>query len=184
MIRRRPCWCRPSVGLLLVCASDGMNARGLRLRIYSPFVVLASELLSHTHRRIDGRHHADGSAAAAAAPRHYHRDREPIGRVRQRLHRRGGKITADGNTWLAVFDNHAANPFVLPSLPYDSEKDLDPARLIGTAPYMITTAKAKPYDTLAHIIDLPRKSATSATVLSAAAALGIWQWRYFHSAPA
>ena len=32
------------------------------------------------------------------------------------------KSPPDGNTWLAVFDNHAANPFVLPSLPYDSEK--------------------------------------------------------------
>jgi tripartite-type tricarboxylate transporter receptor subunit TctC len=36
------------------------------------------------------------------------------------------KSPPDGNTWLAVFDNHAANPFVLPSLPYDSDKDLDP----------------------------------------------------------
>ena len=49
------------------------------------------------------------------------------------------KSPPDGNTWLAVFDNHAANPFVLPSLPYDSEKDLDPVLLIGTAPYVITT---------------------------------------------
>ena len=32
------------------------------------------------------------------------------------------KSAPDGNTWLAVFDNHAANPFVLPPLTYDSEK--------------------------------------------------------------
>jgi tripartite-type tricarboxylate transporter receptor subunit TctC len=51
------------------------------------------------------------------------------------------KSPPDGNTWLAVFDNHAANPFVLPSLPYDSEKDLDPVLLIGTVPY--TTAKGQ-----------------------------------------
>jgi tripartite-type tricarboxylate transporter receptor subunit TctC len=62
------------------------------------------------------------------------------------------KSPPDGNTWLAVFDNHAANPFVLPSLPYDTEKDLDPVLLIGTAPYVITTAKAKPYNTLADVI--------------------------------
>ena len=62
------------------------------------------------------------------------------------------KSPADGTTWLAVFDNHAANPFVLPSLPYDTEKDLDPVLLIGTAPYLITTAKAKPYKTLADVI--------------------------------
>jgi tripartite-type tricarboxylate transporter receptor subunit TctC len=62
------------------------------------------------------------------------------------------KSPPDGSTWLAVFDNHAANPFVLPSLPYDTEKDLDPVLLIGTAPYLITTAKAKPYNTLADVI--------------------------------
>lgn len=62
------------------------------------------------------------------------------------------KSPPDGNTWLAVFDNHAANPFVLPNLPYDTEKDLDPVLLIGTAPYLITTAKAKPYKTLADVI--------------------------------
>src|SRR5471030_1457978 len=54
------------------------------------------------------------------------------------------KSPPDGNTWLAVFDNHAANPFVLPSLPYDSDKDLDPVLLIGTAPYLIAAAKEKP----------------------------------------
>ena len=62
------------------------------------------------------------------------------------------KSPPDGNTWLAVFDNHAANPFVLPTLSYDSEKDLDPVLLIGTAPYVITTAAAKPYKTLADVL--------------------------------
>jgi tripartite-type tricarboxylate transporter receptor subunit TctC len=62
------------------------------------------------------------------------------------------KSPPDGNTWLAVFDNHAANPFVLPSLPYDSDKDLDPVLLIGTAPYLIATASSKPYKTLADVI--------------------------------
>jgi len=68
------------------------------------------------------------------------------------------KSSPDGNTWLAVFDNHAANPFVLPSLPYDTEKDLDPVLLIGTAPYLITTAKAKPFNTLADVIAAAKKS--------------------------
>jgi tripartite-type tricarboxylate transporter receptor subunit TctC len=62
------------------------------------------------------------------------------------------KSPPDGNSWLAVFDNHAANPFVLPSLPYDSDKDLDPVLLIGTAPYLIATSKAKPFNTLADVI--------------------------------
>ncbi len=68
------------------------------------------------------------------------------------------KSAPDGNTWLAVFDNHGANPFVLPSLPYDSEKDLDPVLLIGTAPYLIATAKAKPFNTLADVLDAAKKN--------------------------
>jgi tripartite-type tricarboxylate transporter receptor subunit TctC len=63
------------------------------------------------------------------------------------------KSPPDGNSWLAVFDNHAANPFVLGSLPYDSDKDLDPVLLIGTAPYLIATAKTKPFHTVADVIN-------------------------------
>src|SRR5258708_25942223 len=68
------------------------------------------------------------------------------------------KSPPDGNTWLAVFDNHAANPFVLPSLSYDTEKDLDPVLLIGTAPYLISTAKTKPYRTLADVIGAAKEN--------------------------
>jgi len=62
------------------------------------------------------------------------------------------KSAPDGNTWLVVFDNHAANPFVMPTLPYDTEKDLDPVLFIGTAPYLLTTAAMKPFKTLADVI--------------------------------
>jgi tripartite-type tricarboxylate transporter receptor subunit TctC len=62
------------------------------------------------------------------------------------------KAASDGNTWLTVFDNHAANPFVLPNLPYDTEKDFDPVLLIGTAPYLVSTGAMKPFRTLADVI--------------------------------
>jgi tripartite-type tricarboxylate transporter receptor subunit TctC len=62
------------------------------------------------------------------------------------------KSPPDGSAWLIVFDNHGANPFVLPSLPYDTEKDFEPVLFIGTAPYMITTAPTKPFKTLADVI--------------------------------
>ena len=58
----------------------------------------------------------------------------------------------DGSTWAVVFDNHAANPFVLPSMPFDTEKDLAPVLLIGTAPYMVTTNPDKPYKSLADVV--------------------------------
>jgi tripartite-type tricarboxylate transporter receptor subunit TctC len=62
------------------------------------------------------------------------------------------KSPPDGNSWLIVFDNHAANPFVLGNLPYDTEKDLDPVLFIGTAPYVISTHPQKPFQTLGDVI--------------------------------
>lgn len=76
------------------------------------------------------------------------------------------KAAPDGNTWLAVFDNHAANPFVLPSLPYDSDKDLDPVLLIGTAPYLLATAKAKPYNSLADLLAAAKQKPGSVSYAS------------------
>jgi tripartite-type tricarboxylate transporter receptor subunit TctC len=62
------------------------------------------------------------------------------------------KARPDGGTWLIVFDNHAANPFVLRDLPYDTEKDLDPVLLIGTAPYVVSTQVQKPFQSLGDVI--------------------------------
>ena len=76
------------------------------------------------------------------------------------------KSPPDGVTWLAVFDNHAANPFVLPSLPYDSDKDLDPVLLIGTAPYLIATASAKPFKTLADVIKAAKEKPSTISYAS------------------
>ncbi|MGP0088898.1 MAG: tripartite tricarboxylate transporter substrate binding protein [Xanthobacteraceae bacterium] len=62
------------------------------------------------------------------------------------------KSPPDGSTWLLTFDNHAANAFVLPKLPYDTEKDLDPVFWVGTAPYVLCTQSAKPYRSLADVL--------------------------------
>lgn len=76
------------------------------------------------------------------------------------------KSPPDGNTWLVVFDNHAANPFVMPSLPYDTEKDLDPVLFIGTAPYLISTGAMKPYRTLADVIAAAKAAPDKVTYAS------------------
>ena len=76
------------------------------------------------------------------------------------------KSPPDGNTWLVVFDNHAANPFVLPNLPYDTEKDLDPVLFIGTAPYLICTGAMKPFKTLADIISQAKAKPDSVSYAS------------------
>ncbi|PZW48259.1 tripartite-type tricarboxylate transporter receptor subunit TctC [Humitalea rosea] len=59
----------------------------------------------------------------------------------------------DGQTWLLTFDSHAVMPALLPSLPFDLTRDLDPVMLIGGAPYVIATKPDKPYHTLADLVN-------------------------------
>ena len=49
------------------------------------------------------------------------------------------KAAPDGLTWLLTFDSHATLPALLPSLPFNLTKDLDPVMLIGGAPYVVAT---------------------------------------------
>ena len=87
------------------------------------------------------------------------RDREPVRSVRQRWNRRGGEIAARWQ-YLARGVRQPCRKSIRARrpLPYDSEKDLDPVLLIGTAPYVITTATAKPYKTLADVIAFAKEN--------------------------
>jgi tripartite-type tricarboxylate transporter receptor subunit TctC len=62
------------------------------------------------------------------------------------------KSPPDGYTFLFVFDTHAVNPSLMPSLPFDTAKDLAPVMLVGTAPMAIATHPAKPFGTFADVI--------------------------------
>jgi tripartite-type tricarboxylate transporter receptor subunit TctC len=62
------------------------------------------------------------------------------------------KAPPDGNTWLIVFDTHAVNPSLLPNLPFDNDKDLDPVSLIATAPYVVARHPSRPYTNLGELI--------------------------------
>ncbi|RYG03347.1 MAG: tripartite tricarboxylate transporter substrate binding protein, partial [Caulobacteraceae bacterium] len=62
------------------------------------------------------------------------------------------KATPDGLTWLLTFDSHATMPALLPSLPFNLTKDLDPVMLIGGAPYVIATRPDKPYRSLTDLV--------------------------------
>jgi len=52
---------------------------------------------------------------------------------------------ADGYTWGVVFDTHAVNPALMPSLPYDTLRDLTHVMLIGTSPMAIVAHKDQPF---------------------------------------
>ena len=51
-----------------------------------------------------------------------------------------------------VFDTHAVNPFLIPNLGFDTERDFAPIMLIGTAPMIITTHNSRPWQNLREVI--------------------------------
>ena len=62
------------------------------------------------------------------------------------------KAPPDGYTFVFVFDTHAVNPSLIPNLPYDTQKDLAPVMLIGTAPMAVVTHPARPYQNFGDLI--------------------------------
>ncbi len=58
----------------------------------------------------------------------------------------------DGRTWLFVFDSHSVNPF-LQKLTFDTERDLVPVSLIGTAPNVLATHPSRPFRSLADVVE-------------------------------
>jgi len=71
----------------------------------------------------------------------------------------GGSIAAadlarsapDGNTWVLVFDTHAVNPALIPNMGFDTERDMTPLLLFGTAPMVLTAHRTRPFKTFAEM---------------------------------
>jgi tripartite-type tricarboxylate transporter receptor subunit TctC len=68
------------------------------------------------------------------------------------------RAAPDGNSWLLVFDTHAVNPSLMPSLPYDTRRDLLPVYLVGKAANLLATSPSRPYKTIADVIEAARKA--------------------------
>ena len=62
------------------------------------------------------------------------------------------KAPPDGYTFALVFDTHGVNPSLIPSLPYDTMRDLTHVMLIGTAPMLLTVHPGGPYKSLPDVI--------------------------------
>jgi tripartite-type tricarboxylate transporter receptor subunit TctC len=63
----------------------------------------------------------------------------------------------DGYTLMMINDNHAVNPSVFKTIPYDSLKDFAPIGFVGSAP-MVLTANAKiPVRTVKDLVALARQ---------------------------
>lgn len=64
----------------------------------------------------------------------------------------------DGYTFAVVFDSHGVNPSLIPSLPFDSKKDLAPVVLIGTAPMVLGTPAASDYNSFSDVVAAAKTS--------------------------
>jgi tripartite-type tricarboxylate transporter receptor subunit TctC len=58
----------------------------------------------------------------------------------------------EGSRWLINADPHLLNPSMMSSMPYDTEKDLEPLLLIGTSPNVIAANASKPYRSFADVV--------------------------------
>jgi tripartite-type tricarboxylate transporter receptor subunit TctC len=58
----------------------------------------------------------------------------------------------DGYAFAVVFDTHAVNPALIPGLPFDTRRDLQPLVLIGTAPMVLATPAASEYRSFADVV--------------------------------
>ena len=59
---------------------------------------------------------------------------------------------ADGYTFAVVFDTHGVNPSLMPSLPFDTRRDLVPVVLIGTGAMVLATHADSPYKTFGDVV--------------------------------
>jgi tripartite-type tricarboxylate transporter receptor subunit TctC len=59
----------------------------------------------------------------------------------------------DGNTWVLVFDTHAVNPALIPTMGFDTQRDMTPLLMFGTAPMVLTAHRTRPYRTVAQVVE-------------------------------
>lgn len=58
----------------------------------------------------------------------------------------------DGYSYAVVFDTHGVNPSLIPSMPFDTRKDLAPVILLGTAPMVVATPAGSEFRTFADVV--------------------------------
>jgi len=75
------------------------------------------------------------------------------------------KAKPDGSTFLVTFDSHAVNPALQP-LQFDTEKDLEPVLLVGTAPYLLATHPSRPFKTFADVVKASKEKPGSLSYAS------------------
>jgi tripartite-type tricarboxylate transporter receptor subunit TctC len=76
------------------------------------------------------------------------------------------RAAPDGRTWLLAFDTHAVNPALMPQLPFDTKRDLVPVYLVGTAPNLLASHPAKPFQRFADVMEAAKRAPDTITYAS------------------
>jgi len=66
------------------------------------------------------------------------------------------RAAPDGNSWVLVFDSHAVNDVLQPTLGYDGLRDFTPVMLVATSPMLLCTPNARPWRDFASVIAAAR----------------------------
>lgn len=70
----------------------------------------------------------------------------------------------DGNNWVLVFDTHAVNQALIPNMGFDTQRDLTPVMLFGTAPMVLTVSRNRPWRDMAAVLAAARARPETLTV--------------------
>ncbi|MFZ9406002.1 MAG: tripartite tricarboxylate transporter substrate binding protein [Burkholderiaceae bacterium] len=62
------------------------------------------------------------------------------------------KAAPDGHTFVMVFDTHAVNPSLMPSMPYDTRTDLAPIMLIAKGAMVLSAHNSQPIKTFGQML--------------------------------
>jgi tripartite-type tricarboxylate transporter receptor subunit TctC len=62
------------------------------------------------------------------------------------------QAAGDGYTFGVVFDTHAVNPSLIPTMPFNTVKDLASVMLVGTAPMALVTHPSQPYRSFKDVV--------------------------------
>lgn len=74
------------------------------------------------------------------------------------------KAPPDGYTFLFVFDTHAVNPALIPQMPFDTAKDLEPVMLVGTSPMLVATHPSRPFRGFQEVVAAAKAKPGSVTI--------------------
>ncbi|MBL8675078.1 MAG: tripartite tricarboxylate transporter substrate binding protein [Rhodospirillales bacterium] len=62
------------------------------------------------------------------------------------------KAPPDGHSFVFVFDTHGVNPTLIPGMPFDTQKDLDPVSVVSTSSMVFSTHESRPYKSFADVV--------------------------------